>query len=226
MHGSAAVRRESVTVDIHDIDVGRALRDALLDNFHPFVDQGINEPVDDLAGLDVGYKARQGLPVEERGEQKAYRIPDTLVEMGRLGQKSGAGFYTYDPETRGYAFDDVSLSVIEHAAETLGVKRREIDADEIVDRLIYALINEGMKIVEEGIAQRPSDVDVVYVYGYGFPAYRGGPMHYADEVGLEQVLERVCEFRERFGIDNWTPAPLLEKLVKEKQTLAEWKESR
>jgi len=176
----------------------------------------------DLAGLDVGYKARQGLAADDRGDPKAYRVPDTLVEMGRLGQKSGAGFYTYDPETRGYTFDDVSLSVIEHAAETLGVKRREIDAGEIVDRLIYALINEGMKIVEEGIAQRPSDVDVVYVYGYGFPAYRGGPMHYADEVGLEQVLERICEFRERFGIENWAPAPLLEKLVKEKRSLAEW----
>jgi len=176
----------------------------------------------DLAGLDVGYKARQGLAADDRGDPKAYRVPDTLVEMGRLGQKSGAGFYTYDPETRGYTFDDVSLSVIEHATETLGVKRREIDAGEIVDRLIYALINEGMKIVEEGIAQRPSDVDVVYVYGYGFPAYRGGPMHYADEVGLEQVLERICEFRERFGIENWAPAPLLEKLVKEKRSLAEW----
>ena len=176
----------------------------------------------DLAGLDVGYKARQGLAPDERGDPKAYRVPDALVEMGRLGQKSGAGFYTYDPETRGYTFDDVSLSVIEHAAETLGVNRREIDAGEIVDRLIYALINEGLKIVEEGIAQRPSDVDVVYVYGYGFPAYRGGPMHYADEVGLEQVLERICEFRERFGVENWTPAPLLEKLVKEKKSLAEW----
>ena len=89
------------------------------------------------------------------------------------------------------------------------------------------LINDGESpIVEEGIAQRPSDVDVVYVYGYGFPAYRGGPMHYADAVGLEQVLERICEFRERFGIDNWTPAPLLEKLVKEKRSLAEWAASR
>ena len=97
-----------------------------------------------------------------------------------------------------------------------------MDAEEIVDRLIYALINEGMKIVEEGIAQRPSDVDVVYVYGYGFPAYRGGPMHYADEYGLEKVYARVCEFRDRFGAENWSPAPLLEKLVKEKSTLAQW----
>ena len=176
----------------------------------------------DLAGLDVGYKARKGLPVEERGDPKAYRIPDELVEMGRLGQKSGAGFYTYDPDTRGYDFDDVSLSVIEHAAEALGIQRREIDASEIVDRLIYALINEGFKIVEEGIAQRPSDIDVVYVYGYGFPAYRGGPMHYADAVGLDQVFERVCEFREHFGLDNWTPAPLLEKLTRNNVSLAEW----
>ncbi len=176
----------------------------------------------DLAGLDVGYKARQGLAPEDRGDPKACRIADALVEMGRLGQKSGAGFYRYDPDTRDYSFDDVSLSVIEHAAESLGIERHEIDAGEIVDRLIYALINEGLKIVDEGIAQRPSDVDVVYVYGYGFPAYRGGPMHYADEVGLEQVLERVCEFRDRFGPGNWTPAPLLEKLVKEKLSLAEW----
>ena len=173
----------------------------------------------DLAGLDIGYKARQGLSPEERGDPKAYRIPDTLVEMGRLGQKSGAGFYTYDPDTRAYTFDDVTKSVIEHAAESLGVARREVDASEIVDRLIYALINEGLKIVEEGIAQRPSDVDVVYVYGYGFPAHRGGPMHYADATGLDRVLERICEFRERFGAENWTPAPLLEQLVKEKRSL-------
>ena len=174
----------------------------------------------DLAGLDIGYKARQGLSPEERGDPKAYRIPDALVEMGRLGQKSGAGFYTYDSDTRAYTFDDVSKSLIEHAAESLGVKRREIDASEIVDRLIYALINEGINIVEEGIAQRPSDVDVVYVYGYGFPAHRGGPLHYADAIGLARVLERICEFRERFGIENWTPAPLLEKLVKENRSLS------
>jgi len=176
----------------------------------------------DLAGLDVGYKARKGLPVDGRGDPKAYRIPDDLVEMGRLGQKSGAGFYTYDPETRGYDFDAVSLSVIEHAAEALGVERRDIDASEIVDRLIYALINEGLRIVEEGIAQRPSDIDVVYVYGYGFPLYRGGPMHYADTVGLDQVYERICEFRDRFGPENWTPAPLLERLVNENKSLADW----
>jgi len=173
----------------------------------------------DLAGLDIGYKARQGLSPDERGDPRAYKIPDALVEMGRLGQKSGAGFYTYDPDTRAYTFDDVSKSLIEQTAESLGVECREVDSSEIVDRLIYALINEGIKIVEEGIAQRPSDVDVVYVYGYGFPAFRGGPLHYADALGLAQVLERICEFRERFGVENWTPAPLLEKLVREKRSL-------
>lgn len=178
--------------------------------------------VSDLAGLDIGYKARQGLPLEERGDPRAYRIPDALVELGRLGQKSGAGFYTYDEKTRAPTFDDASRAIIEHAAESLDIERREIDASEIVDRLIFALINEGMRIVEEGIAQRPSDVDVVYVYGYGFPAYRGGPLHFADEVGLQVVYERVCEFRDRFGAENWTPAPLLEQLASEGKSLAEW----
>lgn len=180
----------------------------------------------DLAGLDIGYKARQGLPAEERGDPRAYRIPDALVEMGRLGQKSGAGLYTYDADTRGYEFDAESLAVIEREAQALGVVRSEIDAGEIVDRLIYALINEGLKIVDEGIAQRPSDIDVVYVYGYGFPAHRGGPMHYADVVGLDEVHRRVCEFGERLGVDNWQPASLLEQLVRDKMTLAEWTAAR
>lgn len=180
----------------------------------------------DLAGLDVGYKARQGLSVEMRGDPKAFRIADALVEMGRLGQKSGAGFYNYDAESRDYEVDDESIAVIEREADNLGVARREIDASEIVDRLIFALINEGMKIIEEGIAQRPSDIDVVYVYGYGFPAYRGGPMHYADSVGLDEVYKRICNFREQLDADNWAPAPLLEKLAKEKTTLAEWASAR
>ena len=180
----------------------------------------------DLAGLDVGYKARQGLPVEKRGDIRAYRIPDALVEMGRLGQKSGAGFYTYDPDSRDYRVDDETLALIQREAEVLGIKRRNIEPDEIVDRLIFALINEGLRIVEEGIAQRPSDIDVVYVYGYGFPSWRGGPMHYADAVGLDHVHARILEFRDRFGKDNWTPAPLLEQLVSDRSSLAEWARSR
>jgi 3-hydroxyacyl-CoA dehydrogenase len=178
--------------------------------------------VGDLAGLDVGYKARQALPENEKGDPRAYRVPDVLVEMGRLGQKSGAGFYQYDADTRRKASDPAVTEVIEQAARDLGIERRAIEVDEIIDRNIYALVNEGFRILEEGIAQRPSDIDVVYVYGYGFPAWRGGPMHYADSVGLDVVLARINEFRDRFGSDNWTPAPLLEQLVADGMTIAEW----
>ena len=179
----------------------------------------------DLAGLDVGYKARQGLPESERGDPRAYRVADALVEMDRLGQKTGAGFYRYDPDTRARSSDPDVQALIEREAAAIGVEQREIGPDEIVDRLVFALVNEGLNILDEGIAQRPGDIDVVYVYGYGFPAWRGGPMHYADAVGLAHVLERVREFEQRFGSANWTPAPLLEALVSDGQTLADWAKS-
>ncbi|MDJ0904958.1 MAG: 3-hydroxyacyl-CoA dehydrogenase NAD-binding domain-containing protein [Woeseiaceae bacterium] len=178
--------------------------------------------VADLAGLDVGYKARQALPADERGDPAAYRVPDVLVEMGRLGQKSGKGFYNYDPETRRPSPDPEVQAVIEREAAALGIERREIDAQEVVDRLIFALANEGFRILEEGIAQRPGDIDIVYLYGYGFPAWRGGPMHYVESVGLDKALARIEEFRERFGDENWAPAPLLEKLVAEGRSLKDW----
>jgi len=178
--------------------------------------------VADLAGLDVGYKARQARSATERGDPRSYRVPDALVEAGRLGQKSGAGFYTYDPMTRKKSSDPAVHEIIVREAHELGIKRHALEADEIVDRLIFALVNEGLRIREEGIAQRPGDIDVVYAYGYGFPAWRGGPMHYADAVGLDAVLARINEFRDRYGADNWTPAPLLEKLVAENSTIVEW----
>ena len=180
----------------------------------------------DLAGLDVGYKARQGLPEDKRGDPRASRVADALVEMGRCGQKTGAGFYRYDPDTRQRTSDPEVEALIEREAQELGIDRREIDSGEIVDRLILALVNEGMNILDEGIAQRPGDIDVVYVYGYGFPAFRGGPMHYADAVGLDNVLQRVKDFRHRFGAENWTPAPLLERLEADGTTLADWAKSR
>jgi 3-hydroxyacyl-CoA dehydrogenase len=176
----------------------------------------------DLAGLDVGYKARQGLPESERGDPRAFRVADALVEMNRLGQKTGAGFYRYDPETRQRCSDPEVQALIEREAAQLGVEQRAIDSEEIVDRLIFALVNEGVNILDEGIAQRPGDVDVVYVYGYGFPAWRGGPMHYADAVGLAHVLQRIRDFEQRFGPENWTPAPLLGTLAGAGRTLADW----
>ncbi|WP_444941567.1 3-hydroxyacyl-CoA dehydrogenase NAD-binding domain-containing protein [Microbulbifer sp. ZKSA004] len=178
--------------------------------------------VGDLAGLDIGYKARQGLSESERGEPKTYCIADALVEMGRLGQKSGAGYYRYDPETRARSSDPEVLEVIEAQAKSQGVVRREISDEEILNRLTFALINEGAKILEEGIAQRPSDIDVVYVYGYGFPPHRGGPMHYADSIGLKEIYEKICTFRQQHGGTYWTPAPLLERLAQEGKTFAQW----
>ena len=133
----------------------------------------------DLAGLDIGYKARQALSDEQKGDPKTYRVPDLLVEAGRLGQKSGAGFYRYD-DNRKASPDPVVDELIANAASDLGVERRDISDAEIVDRLISSLVDEGRKILDEGIAQRSSDIDVVYVYGYGFPVSRGGPMFYAD----------------------------------------------
>ena len=126
---------------------------------------------------------------------------------------------------RSRASDPDVQALIEREAAQMGVEQREIDSEEIVDRLILALVNEGMNILDEGIAQRPGDIDVVYVYGYGFPAWRGGPMHYAEAVGLDHVLERVREFEQRFGSENWTPAPLLEALAGEGRTLADWAKS-
>ena len=137
----------------------------------------------DLAGLDVGYKARQALSDDEKGDPATYRVPDLLVEAGRLGQKSGAGFYTYDDNRRPTP-DPVVHEVIKNAAAELNIERRAISDEEIVNRLIGALVDEGRKILEEGIAQRSSDIDVVYVYGYGFPAWRGGPMFYGDTASL------------------------------------------
>ncbi len=137
----------------------------------------------DLAGLDVGYKARQALSDAEKGDPATYLVPDMLVEADRHGQKSGSGFYTYDEQHRPTPCPEVH-EIIKRAAAKLGIERREISDEEIVNRLIAALVDEGRKIIEEGIAQRSGDIDVVYVYGYGFPAWRGGPMFYGDSASL------------------------------------------
>ncbi|WP_444901832.1 3-hydroxyacyl-CoA dehydrogenase NAD-binding domain-containing protein [Microbulbifer sp. SSSA007] len=178
--------------------------------------------VGDLAGLDIGHKAREGLSEAEKGDPKTYCIADALVEMGRLGQKSGAGYYRYDPETRARTSDPEVQAIIEAQAKAHGIERRDISDKEILNRLTFALINEGARILEEGIAQRPSDIDVVYVYGYGFPPHRGGPMFYADSIGLKKIYDTICTFRDQHGEANWTPAPLLVQLVKEGKTFAKW----
>jgi 3-hydroxyacyl-CoA dehydrogenase len=175
----------------------------------------------DLAGLDVGYKARQArkdLPDDPR----THCIASALVEGGRLGQKSGAGYYKYDPQTRARQSDPEVEALIVQQSEKLSIQRREISKEEIVARLFYPLINEGALILEEGIAQRPSDIDIVYLYGYAFPVAKGGPMFYADQIGLKKVYDTICEYRDKGGEKYWQPAPLLEKLAKEGKTFAQW----
>lgn len=177
--------------------------------------------VGDLAGLDVGYKARQARTDVEH-DPRTHCIASALVEMGRMGQKSGAGYYTYDPATRARQNDPDVEALIRAKAKELGITQRDISKEEIVDRLFFPLINEGALILEEEIAQRPGDIDIVYLYGYGFPVAKGGPMCYADEVGLQKVVDRINEFAKTMGGDYWKPAPLLVKLASEGKTFAQW----
>lgn len=179
----------------------------------------------DLAGLDVGYKARQAR-TDLPDDPKLYRMGTLLVEMGRFGQKTGSGFYKYDPETRARLPDPEVDAMIVAEAEKLGIERKPIDDAEILARCLYPLINEGALILEEGIAQRPSDIDVVYVFGYAFPAAKGGPMHYADSIGLKNVYDKICEFRDLYGEEYWKPAPLLKHLAESGSTFAAWDKQR
>ena len=176
----------------------------------------------DLAGLDVGYKAREVLSAEQKGNPASYCIADALVEQDRFGQKTGAGYYTYDAKTRKRTPDDFVEKLAAEKAAELGINRGPITEEDIQNRCIYALVNEAANILAEGIAQRPSDIDVCYVFGYGFPAYKGGPMFYADAVGLNKVYQTICDFRDKYGEEYWQPAPLLKELAEKGSSFAQW----
>ena len=173
----------------------------------------------DLAGNDVGWRIRQRRYAERPGMRYA-RIADRLCEQGRFGQKTGAGWYRYEKGRRDALPDPAVDALIAACRAEAGVEPRAIDSDEIVDRCILALVNEGARIVEEGIAQRASDIDVVYLTGYGFPVHRGGPMLYADMQGLRNVARRMRELGALPRADEafWTPAPLLARLAAEGRT--------
>jgi 3-hydroxyacyl-CoA dehydrogenase len=174
----------------------------------------------DLAGLDVGWRIRKEFRhLQKPGVRQAF-IEDRLCELGRFGQKTGAGWYRYD-ENRKPSPDAEVTALIRQWSSEAGILQREISAEEIIDRCIYALVNEGARLLEEGIALRGVDVDIIYLSGYGFPAYRGGPMWYADTVGLKQVYERICDFQQRLG-NWWEPAPLLLRLAEQGTTFAEF----
>jgi 3-hydroxyacyl-CoA dehydrogenase len=168
--------------------------------------------VGDLAGLDVGWRIRKAHQHLVPPGQRQPMVCDRLCEMGRFGQKTGAGWYRYEPGSRKPLPDPEVQRLIEEASRQAGVPRRKITLEEIVERTVYALVNEGARILGEGIALRAGDIDVIYVNGYGFPANRGGPMWYADGVGPGRVFERVAEFEKRHGA-AWAPAPLLKRLA-------------
>jgi 3-hydroxyacyl-CoA dehydrogenase len=173
--------------------------------------------VGDLAGLDVGWRIRKEYRHLEPAGRRVPLVADRLCEMGRYGQKTGAGWHRYPEGSRAPIPDPEVERLIEQSARGAGIARRTITPEEIVERTVYALVNEGARILEEGIALRAVDIDIVYVHGYGFPAYRGGPMWYADTVGLKKVYERVRQFQQQHG-DLWTPAPLLQRLAESGQT--------
>jgi 3-hydroxyacyl-CoA dehydrogenase len=174
--------------------------------------------VGDLAGLDVGWRIRKEFKHLEKPGVRQPLAEDRLCEMGRYGQKTGAGWYKYDENRRAIPDPTVEENIRKWAAEA-GIKQHAISKEEIVDRLIYALVNEGARILEEGFALRAVDIDVIYLTGYGFPAHRGGPMWYADTVGLKKVYDRISEFHRQHG-ELWEPAPLLKRLVDEDRGFA------
>src|SRR3984885_1477507 len=180
----------------------------------------------DLAGLDVGWAIRKRRAAEFPSEDFS-NVADILCEAGRFGQKTGAGFYRYQAGARDAIPDPAVTAIIERYREKKGVATRPVADKEIVERCIYALINEGARIVDEGIAQRSSDVDLVYLNGYGFPAYRGGPMFYGDSVGLMTVARALSRIAAVQGADAafWTPAPLLTRLAREGKTFSEFRGS-
>jgi len=174
----------------------------------------------DLAGLDVGWRIRKEYRHLEKPGVRQPFCEDNLCELGRYGQKTGAGWYRYD-EQRRPASDPEVVRLIAGWVTEAGIPQHQIGAEEIVDRCLYALVNEGARILEEGFALRAVDIDIIYLNGYGFPAYRGGPMWYADTVGLKNVYERICEFHEQHG-ETWRPAPLLKQLAEQGKTFAEF----
>jgi len=174
----------------------------------------------DMAGLDVGWRIRKGKaasrPPASGTNQQSQRyspLADRICEMDRYGQKTGAGWYRYEKGDRSPRPDPEIEALVAATSRELGIPRRSIADDEILKRCLYPLVNEGARILEEGIALRASDIDVIYVYGYGFPPYRGGPMFWADQVGLDRVHADVAAFHKVHGA-SWEPAPLLERLAR------------
>ncbi|MCH8172039.1 MAG: enoyl-CoA hydratase/isomerase family protein [Proteobacteria bacterium] len=176
----------------------------------------------DLAGIDVSHKVREAMGDKKPDDPTYCAAGAVMNNSGRFGQKTGAGFYRYEKGTRGRFEDPDALALIRKTAEDLGVVQDPPSREEIFERCLYPLVNEGANILDEGIALRASDIDVVWTAGYGFPRHKGGPMFWADHIGLDKILAGMKKYREKFGPLFWEPAPLLERLVREGKTFADW----
>ncbi|MEE8294072.1 MAG: 3-hydroxyacyl-CoA dehydrogenase NAD-binding domain-containing protein [Sphingomonadales bacterium] len=176
----------------------------------------------DLAGIDVGHKIREAMGNQKPKDPTFFKAGAEMFHAGRYGQKTGAGFYKYEPGSRQRFEDPRVMEIISKAAEDLGITQRKFEAQEIFERCLYPLVNEAANILDQGIALRASDIDVVWTSGYGFPRHLGGPMFWADTIGLLKILEGVKKYQEQFGPEFWQTALLLEKLVAEGKTFADW----
>ena len=180
----------------------------------------------DMAGIDVGINVHTANAERYPPDPSYYQADVALHAAGRFGQKNGNGYYKYLPGDRTRLEDPEAINILKATARKLDIPQRIHGADEIVERCVYPLINEEMRILEEGVATRASDVDVVWCAGYGFPRYRGAPLFYADTIGLKTVYDAILKYRDQFGPMHWQPAPLLERLVSEGRTLADWQAER
>jgi 3-hydroxyacyl-CoA dehydrogenase len=179
----------------------------------------------DMAGIDVGVNVHKANAERYPIDPTYYQADFALVEAGRLGQKTGKGYYRYETGDRKRHDDPKALAILRQRASVLQVPQRQHAEEEIVERCLYPLINEGFLILEERVALRAADIDVVWTSGYGFPRYRGGPMFYAETVGLPVVLAGIAKYRELLGAMHWQPAPLLVELARSGRTIADWERS-
>ncbi len=176
----------------------------------------------DMAGVDVGYKVRQERKDQLPDDPSFYRASSMLVERGWLGQKTGIGYYRYAKGSRERQDNPEAIEMFAAEAARLGIEQRQISDEEIEQRCLYAMINEGARVLEEGVALRASDIDVVYTSGYGFPRYRGGPMFYADTVGLAEICERIDAFAKRLDPQYWQASSLLRSLAASGDAIADY----
>ncbi len=176
----------------------------------------------DMAGIDVGVNVHRANAAQYPPDPAYYQADFALHEAGRLGQKTGKGYYRYEPGNRARFDDPEAIAILQARAKQLQVPQRQHTKEEILERCLYPLLNEGLRILGEGVALRASDIDVVWAAGYGFPRYRGGPMFYAETIGLDVLLAGMRKYQDLFGPMHWQPAPLLVELVERGLSIGEW----